>query len=67
MQRSRQWNGACGYAGDGGPAASAELNGPRGVALDGAGNLHIADESNCRVRKVSGGTMMTVAGSGACG
>jgi sugar lactone lactonase YvrE len=42
-----------GYAGDGGSATSAELSIPYGVALDGAGNLYIADEQNYRIRKVS--------------
>src|SRR5438309_1458539 len=53
--------------GDGGPATNAALNQPDGVALDEAGNLYIADGSNCRVRKVSGGTITTVAGTGNCG
>ena len=52
-------------SGDGGPATSASLHWPSGVALDLAGNLYIADEGNNRVRKVSvGGTITTVAGSG---
>jgi hypothetical protein len=58
--------GTCGYAGDGGPATSANLNGPSGVAVEG-GDLFIADAGNCRVRKVSGGTITTVAGTGTCG
>jgi NHL repeat len=40
------------YGGDGGPAASVLLKGPRGVALDSAGNLYIADTDNSRVRRV---------------
>ena len=58
---------AAGYAGDGGPATSALLNSPWGIALDGAGNLYIADLSNNCVRKVSGGTISTVAGTGTRG
>ena len=42
-----------GYSGDGGPATSAQLWSPSGIALDAAGNLYIADSSNNRVRKVS--------------
>ena len=37
-----------GFSGDGGPAARAELNQPDGVAIDGAGNLLIADAGNRR-------------------
>jgi uncharacterized protein (TIGR03437 family) len=57
-------NGIAGFSGDGGPAVSASLNGPSGIALDAAGNLYIADFNNNRVRKVSGGTITTVAGNG---
>jgi hypothetical protein len=41
-----------GFSGDGGPAASAQLNGPTGVALDAVGNLFIADANNNRIREV---------------
>lgn len=60
-------DGTPGFSGDGGPATSAQLSNPNGVALDGAGNLYVADFTNCRVRKVSGGTITTVAGSSVCG
>ncbi len=58
--------GVCGFGGDSGPATAAQLNGPRGLAVDGSGNLYIADQYNCRIRKVSGGTITTVAGNGVC-
>jgi len=57
-------NGVQGVAGDGGPAASAQLNQPAGVTLDAAGNIYIADEGNNRVRLVStNGTISTFAGA----
>ena len=61
-------NGSPGYLGDGGPANSASLNLPAGVAVDRAGNLYIADTNNHRIRKVSPtGIISTVAGSGVAG
>src|SRR5207247_7068110 len=61
--------GVCGFAGDGGAATAAQLNYPTGVAVDGAGNLFIADSGNCVIRKVATtGKISTVAGTGgACG
>jgi sugar lactone lactonase YvrE len=61
--------GTAGYTGDGGPAASAQLNLPEGVAVDGAGNVYIADSGNNVIRKItaSTGVSTTVAGNGACG
>ena len=54
-----------GYSGDGGPATSAQLRGPAGMALDAAGNLYIADSHNHSVRRVdAAGTITTVAGIG---
>ena len=54
-----------GYSGDGGPAADAQLTGPRGLAVDAAGNLFIADSGNHAVRKIAvDGTITTVAGNG---
>jgi uncharacterized protein (TIGR03437 family) len=50
--------------GDGGPAASAWLNSPTGVAVDAAGNIYIADSGHNRIRKVMNGTITTVVGSG---
>jgi sugar lactone lactonase YvrE len=45
--------GTAGYGGDVGPATSATLNAPRGVAVDSTGNIYIADSGNNRVRMVS--------------
>ena len=59
--------GTAGSSGDGSAATSAQLNGPQGLAVDSAGNLYIADTQNHRVRKVTGGTISTVAGSGTAG
>ena len=57
--------GEYGFSGDGGPAAEAQLRSPNGVAVDGAGNLYIADRNNHRIRKVdSTGTITTIAGTG---
>lgn len=46
-------NGRRGFAGDGGRAVAAELNGPVGIDVDSAGNLYIADKVNHRVRRVA--------------
>ena len=57
--------GVRGFSGDGGPAVQAQLAGPRGVAVDTAGNLYIADHGNHRIRKVDpSGTITTIAGTG---
>jgi sugar lactone lactonase YvrE len=57
-------NGKAGYAGDGGRATAAELTEPVGVAVDGAGNVYIADAGNNVIRRVDAkaGTISTVAG-----
>jgi sugar lactone lactonase YvrE len=58
-------NGTAGYSGDGGPATTAELNTPDGIAFDTQGNLYIADISNNVIRKVDTlGNITTVAGNG---
>ncbi len=72
-------NGTNGFSGDGGAATAAELNGPRGVTVDGQGNLVIADRGNNLVRVVAAtsgtfygqsmtaGDIYTVAGNGSFG
>ncbi|MGB0036735.1 MAG: hypothetical protein WBP79_14790, partial [Candidatus Acidiferrales bacterium] len=59
-------SGILGFSGDGGAATSAELNSPNGLAVDGGGNLFIADSQNNRIRRVDFSThvITTVAGSG---
>ena len=63
-------SGAQGYAGDGiaGGAANANLYHPVAVAVDGSGNVYIADQYNCVVRKVdTTNTITTIAGiAGSC-
>jgi len=60
--------GAAGFGGDSGPAAAALLNSPAGLAVDGAGNVYIADSGNSRVREVDiNGNITTFAGTGAVG
>ena len=60
--------GEAAFGGDGGPATSALLRFPQGVAVDASGNLYIGDTGNERVRKVApDGTISTVAGTGTRG
>jgi hypothetical protein len=57
-----------GYSGDGGPATKAQLANSYGLAVDGKGDLYIADFFNSVVRKVTpSGTISTVAGDGTSG
>jgi uncharacterized protein (TIGR03437 family) len=61
-------NSRAGFAGDGGPAVTAELNSPQGIAIDPAGNVYIADTNNNRVRIVTtNGIINTFAGNGLVG
>src|SRR5215831_5054838 len=61
-------SGISGFSGDGGPATSAQINGPMGLALDGSGNLFFADNANNRIREITpDGTISTVAGTSVAG
>jgi uncharacterized protein (TIGR03437 family) len=61
-------DGSYGFSGDGGPAISAQLNRPSGIAVDSAGLIYIADDGNLRVRRISqDGTIRTVVGTGSYG
>jgi trimeric autotransporter adhesin len=72
-------NGASGFSGDGGPAVRAVLGFPGGVAVDGAGNIVVADTGNERLRviaarsgtsygvKMTGGDIYSIAGDGTAG
>jgi uncharacterized protein (TIGR03437 family) len=57
-------NGTAGFSGDGGAPASAEFSGPGGITFDSSGNLYVADAANQVIRKISNGTISTVAGTG---
>jgi sugar lactone lactonase YvrE len=61
-------NGIAGFSGDGGIATSAQLKNPPFVAVDGTGNLYIADFMNSRIRQVNpSGIISTFAGNGTMG
>lgn len=56
------------FSGDGGPAISADLDRPTGVAVDAQGNIYISDQLNNRIRKVTNdGLIQTIAGTGKTG
>ncbi len=57
--------GVAGFSGDGKAAVDAQLNSPYGLAVDGAGNVYVADYANQRVRRIApDGTISTIAGTG---
>lgn len=61
--------GTQGYAGDNGPAMSAAIDSPTGLAVDSVGNIYLSDTHNHRVRKIiaSTGNIATVVGNGSPG
>ncbi len=56
--------GIAGFSGDGAAATAAQLADPQAVAVDSAGNVYIADTNNQRIRKITAGTITTIAGDG---
>jgi sugar lactone lactonase YvrE len=48
-----------------GPAATATFNMPSGIAVDSAGTVYVTDTSNHKIRKIAGGVVSTLAGTGA--
>jgi trimeric autotransporter adhesin len=58
--------GVQGFSGDGGLATSAQIGNARGVTVDSAGNIYVADNDNNRIRKIDAlsGIITTVAGNG---
>jgi len=61
--------GESGFEGNGGPAKAASLRGPKGIAIDGEGNVWLADTENHAVRRIhlATGTMELIAGTGSMG
>jgi Bacterial Ig-like domain (group 3)/NHL repeat len=61
--------GTPGYTGDGGPAIAAEIDSPRGITVDSAGNVYFADNPNNVIREIvnATGKIFTVAGDGTPG
>jgi len=59
--------GVGGYSSDNVAATSSNIYSPQGVTVDSSGNIYIADTANDRIRKVTSGTITTVAGNGAYG
>jgi len=67
LVRSIAGTGTAGFSGDGSTAIVATLRSPQGIAIDNAGNIYIADSSNCRIRRVdASGNINTVAGNSTC-
>jgi sugar lactone lactonase YvrE len=61
-------DGTPGFKGDGSPATAAGLYNPCGVAVDGSGNIYLADTHDQTIRKfTAGGSITTIAGTAAAG
>lgn len=61
--------GASGFTGNGGPALQATLKGPKGIALDSAGNIYLADTESHTIRRIDAisGTIEVLVGNGSKG
>lgn len=57
-------NGSAGFSGDGGAATVAALNRPTALAIDATGALLVCDTANQRIRRISAGTIVSIAGTG---
>ena len=55
--------GVHGFNGDG-PALTTQFARPTGVALDGSGDVYVANSDNNRIREIQGGNVITVSGNG---
>ena len=60
-------NGLAGYAGDGGPATSAQIGSPTGIAVDLAGGIYVSDASAVVRKFTLNGSIATIAGTGSTG
>ncbi len=60
--------GTAGFSGDGGPATAAQLNRPRGIAVDARGTVYVSDSMTHRVRVIGTDRVITtVLGTGTAG
>ena len=61
--------GVAGFSGDGGPAVSAQIFNPYGIAIDASHNVYFSDFKNHRIRRINGSTgiITTIAGTGTGG